>query len=90
MLRKASVQAQKAPASATESRPTDEEELKTNLQEDRTETLAKPQKSILNTTAEERGGKKLMGFLARRFASEKSTKGNGNDASRCVPGRDNS
>ncbi|KIW73174.1 hypothetical protein PV04_01312 [Phialophora macrospora] len=90
MLRKASLQAQTAPDSAMEFGPTDEEEVRANLQEDKTETLAKTQKCILRTTAEERGGNRLMGFLARRFASERCTKSNTNEASRCVAGRDNS
>ncbi|EXJ64386.1 hypothetical protein A1O7_00722 [Cladophialophora yegresii CBS 114405] len=90
MLRKASVQPQTIPGSFIEFRPTDEEEGKGKSQERGTETLAKTQKSTLRTSAEERGGKGIIGFLARRFTNEKSTKSDANDASRCMPGRDNS
>lgn len=88
MLRKASVPPRTAPASITEFGPTVEEEVNAKIQEDKLETEAKLQKSALRITAEERGGKKLIGFLARRFAGEKGTGGNTNNASKCMPGRD--
>ncbi len=83
MLRKASIPPRTAPASVTEFGPTVEEEVKAELNKDKLEMEAKAQKSALRTTAEERGGKKLIGFLARRFTGEKGVVANANDASKC-------
>ncbi|OAP57489.1 hypothetical protein AYL99_08227 [Fonsecaea erecta] len=71
MLRKACVP-QTAPASVTEFGPTVEEEIRPKLQKSKAETDAKPEKGGFRTTSEERGGKRLMGFLGRRIASGRS------------------
>ncbi|OAL28428.1 hypothetical protein AYO22_02882 [Fonsecaea multimorphosa] len=71
MLRKASVP-QTAPASVTEFGPTVDEEVRPRLQKTRPGTDAKPERCGFRTTSEERGGKRLMGFLGRRIASEKN------------------
>ncbi|EXJ70180.1 uncharacterized protein A1O5_06248 [Cladophialophora psammophila CBS 110553] len=69
MLRKARAP-QTAPASVTEFGPTVEEVDRLKLQESQPETEAKSERCGFRTTAEERGGKRLMRFLGRRIASE--------------------
>ncbi|KAH0844175.1 hypothetical protein FOPE_08773 [Fonsecaea pedrosoi] len=71
MLRKACVP-QTAPATVTEFGPTVEEEVKPKLQKSWPETETKSERCDFRTTTEERGGKRLMGFLGRRIANEKS------------------
>ncbi|KIW78201.1 hypothetical protein Z517_08034 [Fonsecaea pedrosoi CBS 271.37] len=71
MLRKACVP-QTAPATVTEFGPTVEEEVRPKLQKSRPETETKSERCGFRTTTEERGGKRLMGFLGRRIANEKS------------------
>ncbi|KAJ9609151.1 hypothetical protein H2200_006923 [Cladophialophora chaetospira] len=89
LLRKASLPPRTAPASVTEFGPTVEEEVMAKMHEEKQEMEANAQKSALRTTAEERGGKKLIGFLSRRFAIEKGAGSNASAASKCMAGRDN-
>ena len=70
MLRKAS-QPQTAPAAVTEFGPNVKEEVQDKLQKEKPKADIKECKDSFRSTAEERGGKTLMGFLGRRLGSGK-------------------
>ena len=79
-----------APAAVTEIGPSVEEDAAANLPDNPPMVETKG----LRTTAEERGGRRLMSLLGRRITGQKGTtsgKGDVQDlegASKCMPGRD--
>lgn len=70
VLRKASLP-QTAPAAVTEFGPTVEDEVRAKLQKNKADESK--EKTVSKTTSAERGGKRLMGFLGRRTANQKTT-----------------